>query len=141
MIGYNKSGIVGKMRERVVLQNRTISQSNSGFQSETFTNISTLWASVDYKTGFEEEDADKIVSQQKINFTLRYNENITTNSRFVYRDSLYQIEKIDISNDRRFVFCTGVYRSSYTGSYALTIYVAQNLSPFNYARKITNINP
>ena len=128
MIGYNKSEIVGKMRERVILQNRVISQSDSGFQSETYSNISTLWTALDYKTGFEEEDADKIVSQQKINFTLRYNQNITTDSRFVYRNSLYQIEKIDISNDRRFVFCTGVYRSSYTGSYALTIDVAASVN-------------
>ncbi len=128
MIGYNKSEIVGKMRERVILQNRVISQSDSGFQSETYSNIATLWTALDYKTGFEEEDADKIVSQQKINFTLRYNQNISTDSRFVYRDSLYQIEKIDISNDRRFVFCTGVYRSSYTGSYALTIDVAASVN-------------
>ena len=128
MIGYNKNEIIGKMRERVILQNRVISQSDSGFQSETYSNIATLWTALDYKSGFEEEDADKIVSQQKINFTLRYNENITTNSRFVYRDSLYQIEKIDISNDRRFVFCTGVYRSSYTGSYELTIDVAASVN-------------
>jgi SPP1 family predicted phage head-tail adaptor len=128
MIGYNKNEIIGKMRERVILQNRVISQSDSGFQSETYSNIATLWTALDYKSGFEEEDADKIVSQQKINFTLRYNENITTDSRFVYRDSLYQIEKIDISNDRRFVFCTGVYRSSYTGSYALTIDVAASVN-------------
>ena len=42
MIGYNKNEIVGKMRERVILQNRVISQSDSGFQSETYSNISTL---------------------------------------------------------------------------------------------------
>jgi SPP1 family predicted phage head-tail adaptor len=138
MIGYNKNEIVGKMRERVILQNRVISQSDSGFQSETYSNIATLWTALDYKSGFEEEDADKIVTQQKINFTLRYNQNITTDSRFVYRDSLYQIEKIDISNDRRFVFCTGVYRSSYTGSYALTIDVASSIN--GIANLSANVN-
>lgn len=138
MIGYNKNEIIGKMRERVILQNRVISQSDSGFQSETYSNIATLWTALDYKTGFEEEDADKIVSQQKINFTLRYNQNITTDSRFVYRNSLYQIEKIDISNDRRFVFCTGIYRSSYTGSYALTIDVAASVNSF--ATLSANVN-
>ena len=113
MIGYNKSEIVGKMRERVVLQNRTISQSTSGFQSETYTNIATLWASVDYKTGFEEEDADKIVGQQKILFTIRHNANVTIKSRFLYRNDLFQIERIEISNDRRFMDCLGTFRTSY----------------------------
>jgi len=128
MIGYNKNEIIGKMRERVILQNRVINQSNSGFQIESYSNIGTYWTSLDYKTGFEEEDSDKIVTQQKINFTLRYNQEINTNSRLVYRDSLYQIEKIEISNDRRFVVCTGVYRSSYTGSYAISIGVASTVS-------------
>jgi SPP1 family predicted phage head-tail adaptor len=113
MIGYNKSEVVGKMRERVVLQNRTISQSASGFQSETFINIATLWASVDYKTGFEEEDADKIVGQQKILFTIRFNTNVTIKSRFLYRNDLFQIERIEISNDRRFMDCLGIFRTSY----------------------------
>jgi SPP1 family predicted phage head-tail adaptor len=113
MIGYNKSEIVGKMRERVVLQNRTISQSASGFQSETFTNIATIWASIDYKTGFEEEDADKLVGQQKILFTIRYNVNVTLKSRFLYRNDLFQIERIEISNDRRFMDCLGTFRTSY----------------------------
>jgi len=113
MIGYNKNEVVGKMRERVVLQNRTIFQSNSGFQSETYTTVATLWAAVDYKTGFEEEDADKIVGQQKILFTIRYNANVTIKSRFNYRNDLYQIERIEVSNDRRFIYCLGTFRTSY----------------------------
>ncbi|MEY4259154.1 MAG: hypothetical protein RL656_127, partial [Bacteroidota bacterium] len=44
MIGYNKNEIIGKMRERVILQNRIISQSDSGFQAETFSNIASLWS-------------------------------------------------------------------------------------------------
>jgi SPP1 family predicted phage head-tail adaptor len=113
MTGYNKNEVIGKMRERVVLQNRTISQSASGFQSETFTNIATIWASIDYKTGFEEEDADKLVGQQKILFTIRYNVNVTLKSRFLYRNDLFQIERIEISNDRRFMDCLGTFRTSY----------------------------
>ena len=118
MIGYNKNEIIGKMRERVTLQNRVITQSDSGFQIEAYNDVSTLWSKVEYKTGFEEEDADKIASQQKINVTLRFNASVNVNSRFVYRNDLFQVEKIEYSDDRRFMTCVCIWRSSYTSIYA-----------------------
>jgi len=113
MIGYNKSELIGKMRERVIIQNKTISQSDSGFQSENWTNIQTVWAKVDYSSGFEEEEADRIVAQQKIKFTLRYNVNISVNSRFLYRSNYYQIETVAYSDDRSIIVATGFYRQGY----------------------------
>ena len=95
MIGYNKSEVIGKMRERVVIQNKTITQSDSGFQSENWTNIQTVWAKVDYSSGFEEEEADRVIAQQKIKFTLHYNSNISVSSRFLYRSNYYQIENLE----------------------------------------------
>lgn len=127
MIGYNKSEIVGKMRERVILQNRIITQSDSGFQSEIYNDIGIYWSKIEYKTGFEEEDADKITNQQKINITLRYNILVNVNSRFVYRNELYQVEKVEYSDDRRFMTCVCVWRSSYTSIYAGSIFCFASL--------------
>lgn len=127
MIGYNKSEIVGKMRERVILQNRIITQSDSGFQSEIYSDIGIYWSKIEYKTGFEEEDADKLSNQQKINITLRYNILVNVNSRFVYRNELYQVEKVEYSDDRRFMICVCVWRSSYTSIYAGSIFCSASL--------------
>jgi head-tail adaptor len=127
MIGYNKSEIVGKMRERVILQNRIITQSDSGFQSEIYSDIGIYWSKIEYKTGFEEEDADKLTNQQKINITLRYNILVNVNSRFVYRNELYQVEKVEYSDDRRFMICVCVWRSSYTSIYAGSIFCSASL--------------
>jgi head-tail adaptor len=113
MIGYNKSEIVGKMRERVVLQNRTISQSDSGFQSETFTNISTYGHLLIIKLALRKKTLIRLLGQQKILFTIRYNTNVTIKSRFLYRSDLFQIERIEVSNDRRFMDCLGTFRTSY----------------------------
>jgi len=113
MIGYNKYELIGKMRERVLIQNKTITQSNSGFQSENWSNIATIWAKVDYSSGFEEEEADRVVGQQKIKFTVRFNANISINSRFVYRSVYYQIENISVSDDRSLMVATGFFRQGY----------------------------
>lgn len=113
MIGYNKYEVIGKMRERVLIQNKAITQSDSGFQAETWSNVATVWAKVDYTSGFEEEEADRVVGQQKIKFTIRYNANITISSRFVYRSEYYQIESISLSNDRSIMVATGFYRQGY----------------------------
>ncbi len=113
MIGYNKNENIGKLRERVVLQNLVINQSDSGFMSEVWQNINTYWTSVNYKSGFEEEEADRIVSEQTILFTLRYNNNINENSRLIYRNNLYQVEKITYSVDRSFMYVSAFFRSGY----------------------------
>lgn len=113
MIGYNKYEVIGKMRERVLIQNKTITRSDSGFQTESWTNIATVWAKVDYTSGFEEEEADRIIGQQKIKFTVRFNSNISINSRFVYRSQYYQIESVSISDDRSIMVATGFFRQGY----------------------------
>lgn len=113
MIGYNKSEVSGKMRERVIIQNKTITQTDSGFQTEVWTNIQTVWAKVDYSSGFEEEEADRIIAQQKIKFTLRNNNNITVSSRFLYRTNYYQIETVTFTDDRSLMVAVGFFRQGY----------------------------
>jgi SPP1 family predicted phage head-tail adaptor len=113
MIGYNKSEIIGKLRERVTLQNLLINRSNSGFIAESWENVNTYWTSVNYRSGFEEEEADRVVSEQTIIFTFRYNNNINEKSRLIYRNSLYQVEKVTYSDDRSFMYVTAFYRSGY----------------------------
>lgn len=115
MTGYNKNEVIGKMRDRIILQNVTRSKSLSGFATETWSTVTTIWAYVDSKLSRSNETVieGKNTAKNVIEFTIRYNSSITEESRIIYNSKVYQVKNLAISHDKRFIDFTGFYFDSY----------------------------
>ena len=115
MTGYNKNEVIGKMRDRIILQNVNRSRSLTGFASESWADIATIWAFAESKLPGSNETIieGKNTAKNICDFTIRYNSSITEESRVVLGDKLYQVKNLKVSHDRRFISFQGVFYDSY----------------------------
>jgi SPP1 family predicted phage head-tail adaptor len=106
---FNKKEEIGKLRERILVEQVTRSASTTGYPAETWTTLDTVWGMVDYK-GINREDVDggKITAKSQIRVTCRYRTDITESMRITYINKKYQIENIQISEDNLYLilFCS-----------------------------------
>lgn len=106
---FNKKEEIGKLRERILVEQVTRSASTTGYPTETWSTLDTVWAMVDYK-GINREDVDggKITAKSQIRVTCRYRTDITESMRINYINKKYQIENIQISEDNLYLilFCS-----------------------------------
>lgn len=112
---YNKNEVTGKMRDRIILQNVTRVRSLSGFASESWADIATIWAFAESKLPGSNETIieGKNTAKNICDFTIRYNQSISEESRVVWGDKLYQVKNLKVSHDRRFISFQGVFYDSY----------------------------
>ena len=112
---YNKNEVTGKMRDRIILQNVNRSRSLTGFASESWADVATIWAFAESKLPGSNETIieGKNTAKNICDFTIRYISSITEESRVVWGDKLYQIKNLKVSHDRRFISFQGVFYDSY----------------------------
>jgi len=81
---------LGKMARRVELQRITTARTASGAQTEALTTVATIWAAVDYGTGDEKYEADKLTAFGIVNFTIRYRE-VRMTDQIAYNGQLHDV--------------------------------------------------
>lgn len=118
---YNKNEVTGKMRDRIILQNVNRSRSLTGFASESWADVATIWAFAESKLPGSNETIieGKNTAKNICDFTIRYISSITEESRVVFKNKIYQVKNIKISHDRRFISFQGVYYDSYSTVFGL----------------------
>lgn len=84
----------GKLRHRVTIQKRSRAQDPSGEESDVFTAIAEVWASVEPLTGREQFTAQQILSEVTHRIRMRYIPGITVSARdrIVYGTRLFDIQ-------------------------------------------------
>jgi SPP1 family predicted phage head-tail adaptor len=100
----NKNEEIGKMDRRIQLQNYTETTNTYGERLEVYTALATVWAFVDYTgtEGREMERAGRETVQSYANFTIRRRTDITERTRIVFDLKAYDIEGIEVSQDKQF---------------------------------------
>lgn len=93
---------IGDLRDCISLENRAITApnfNNVGF-TENYTQIIETWAKVE--TGFENRVFDQVALEPRPShrFTIRFRDNITTETRIRYKDNLFRIIQIDNPEER-----------------------------------------
>ena len=93
---YNKNEVTGKMRDRIILQNVNRSRSLTGFASESWVDVATIWAFAESKLPGSNETIieGKNTAKNICDFTIRYISSITEQSRVVWGDKLYQVKNL-----------------------------------------------
>jgi SPP1 family predicted phage head-tail adaptor len=112
---YNKNEIIGRMRDRITIQNVTRSKSDTGYASESWADLTTVWANAESKLPPSNETVidGKNTAKNISDFTIRYTTGIDEESRIIWNEKLYQIRNIKVSHDRRFISFQGEFYDSY----------------------------
>lgn len=112
---YNKNEIIGKMRDKIDVQNVTRTKSATGFISEAWSTVASVWTFVETKINQSNESIidGKNTAKNTAEFTIRKLDTITEESRIIWNGNYYQVKNIKLSHDRRFITFYGVAFDSY----------------------------
>lgn len=84
------------MRERLTLQVYTYSQNDYGEKTAAYTDLATVWGSVEYKSASDEtQTAERVTAEQVVVFRIRYRATfLNEKNRILYRGDHYNIRSI-----------------------------------------------
>ena len=103
---------IGKLDQRVVIQNYTTTRDASGDQLETWSTLATVWAGVRYESGSEQQESDQKVATRTIIFTIRYLAGLTEKSRIVWDSRNYDVQFIDGNQRMRYYYLRAEARNN-----------------------------
>lgn len=90
----------GDFDQRITIQNVTESVDVFGQRIKSFSTLAAVWAKVEEKSGVEGEQSDQIIASKKVQFLIRWRNDVNERMPIVYRGKIYEIESI-ISGDAR----------------------------------------
>ena len=86
--------MIGKMRNKVVLQSMSPSTDSGGGQSISWGTATTVWAKVENLSGTENSFGDQIEDRSNYRFTIRYYSALTPKYRISYNSKTFNIQHI-----------------------------------------------
>ena len=85
---------IGELRHRIVLQNKVVTEDELKQQSETWTDVVTIWACVEPLSGKEYFAAKQTNAEVSVKFTLRYLNGVKPDMRVAFKDRFFEIKTI-----------------------------------------------
>lgn len=82
---------IGKLRHRVTLQESAAVRDSFGAEVETWTDITTLWASVEPLSGREYFAAQQVNTEISTKITLRYRAGIKPEMQILFASRVFEI--------------------------------------------------
>ncbi len=86
------------MDRRISVERATLVTNAYGERVETWAALANVWADVSYKAGGSESiQSEQVFSEQRVNFTIRYSNAVSslrTSDRVTYAGEIYQIEGV-----------------------------------------------
>ncbi|KAB2953724.1 phage head closure protein [Heliorestis acidaminivorans] len=90
--------MIGQLKERITLQKKILSKTANGFEVESWQDVCTLWASVSNLRGREFFAAAAVQAEKTVKFTIRYQKDIDSSMRILFRGKVYNITALDNIN-------------------------------------------
>lgn len=106
MVRHNKREEIGQMRERVRIDAVTRTQGADGSDIETWAELATVWAAVEYNvlTSNEKPVAGKENPAGEVVFRIRNRSDVTeAGNRLYYGTRYYDIEAVEITPDLQYM--------------------------------------
>ncbi|MCX7903040.1 MAG: phage head closure protein [Caloramator sp.] len=95
---------IGDMKHRITIQKPVRVIDDSGFETETWEDLKTVWASISNLHGREYFEAATVNAEKTIKFTIRYINGIDSSMRISFKGKQYEITFIDnIKYENRFL--------------------------------------
>lgn len=90
----------GRMRNRIAIQSRTATTSETGGVTHTWSTDMTVWGSISPLSGNEPLRADKLLPEVSHRVRIRYRSGITAKNRLVFDSRVFQIVAV-LNRDER----------------------------------------
>ena len=102
---WNKTEILGRMNERIVIESVSETRSASGAVSESWSTFATVWAAISYqKSGTDEKEmVAKQTTVRNVEFTVRHRTDVTEKMRINYDSRYYDIDRITYEPEKQFM--------------------------------------
>lgn len=85
---------IGDLRHRVVLQEKEITEDELKQQSETWTDIATVWAAIEPLSGREYFAARQANAEITAKITIRYRKDVTPDMHAVFGSRVFEIQSL-----------------------------------------------
>ena len=102
---WNKTEILGRMSERIVIESVSETRSASGAVSESWSTFATVWSAISYqKSGTDEKEmVAKQTTVRNVEFTVRHITDVTEKMRINYDSRYYDIDRITYEPEKQFM--------------------------------------
>lgn len=91
-------------KKRVIIQNRTFSSDGQGGFTETWTNASTVWCSIEPMKAMERFQTAQLATPMTHKIVMRYSSTLTSSSRLKYGNRIFDVKEVLNRNaDSRFL--------------------------------------
>jgi SPP1 family predicted phage head-tail adaptor len=94
---------IGELDRRITLRNPSTSTDAFGQSVRTYADVSSLWAKVEYKSGTEGEESNRLESVKRVEFLVRYNTAITEVSQISWDGDTFEVEVVLPMERKRFM--------------------------------------
>jgi SPP1 family predicted phage head-tail adaptor len=91
----------GELDRRITIQEFSESVDTYGQRVKSFLTLATVWSKVVEGIGKEGEEGEQITASKKVDFVIRYRNDINEQMRVVYNSNTYKIEAIQIADARK----------------------------------------
>jgi len=99
--------VIADLRHRLVLEERVSVADGGGGATESWTELATVWAAMQPKSGQEREAADRLGARATTDITIRYRGDVTTDMRLRQGARHFNIRAVqDADGCRRWLKCT-----------------------------------
>lgn len=93
----------GKLKDRIVIQNKTSVRDSFGQPIDTWADFATLWAWLKFKNGSEFIAAGSEHAQTDASIRIRYRADISPAMRIVFGGDIYNIKAVLPSSDKDYI--------------------------------------
>lgn len=97
--------MIGKLRDRVAIQQRSKTTSANGETVSTYATVATRWACVEDQGGAEITQANQQVAQRSVKVTLRYYSGLSAQHRFVFGSRTLNVQSVTADQQRIWHTC------------------------------------
>lgn len=94
----------GELRQRVTIQQKSVTRDAFGAETISWTDVATVWAKIWHLRGRELMDAQQAEADTSTQITIRYRAGILPTMRVVHGSAIYDIQAaLDMGERHRFI--------------------------------------
>lgn len=90
----------GQLDRRIRIESFSETTDDFGQKTKSFGTLANVWAKVVEKVGNEGENGDMISATKRVDFFIRYRDDINERMRIVYNNETYKIHAIQLADAR-----------------------------------------
>ena len=94
---------LGELDRRITIQQTTETVDSYGQMVRTYSTLGQFWAKVDYVSGVEGEDSNRLEAAKRVEFVVRYNASVNEKQLISWDGDSFEIEAVLPVERKRFM--------------------------------------